>query len=119
MTQLAGIKVSDLQNPLTVLLVVDHAVSVVARSHLVWRMNRCLHVLIRNQVAARRAETKAMYPVLFLPGGAHEEDWGNEEEKQRRVSLRITEARQQRNLLDVPRTLSSSSIVQTAPRRKP
>ncbi|KAL1431452.1 hypothetical protein MTO96_014184 [Rhipicephalus appendiculatus] len=138
-TQLAGIKVSDLQNPLTVFLVVDHAVSVVARSHLVWRMNGCLRALVHNQVAlgntaavaaaaaaglegdagGARAGTEAMYPVLFLPGDAPEEASSTEEEKQRRLSLRIAIARQQRDLQDVMRTPSSSSIVLTAHRRKP
>lgn len=38
-----------LQSPLNVFLAADHAVSVVARSHLVWRMHTCLRALVHHQ----------------------------------------------------------------------
>ncbi|XP_054926783.1 uncharacterized protein [Dermacentor andersoni] len=144
--QQAGIKAVDLQNPLTVFLVVDHAVCVFARSHLVWRINQCLHALVRNQVmlgataggtAAAAADLGAVAddgalyaeladPVASASGDAPEEVWNaSEGEKQPRPSLRGADdddddaiARQQRDLLDVMRTTSSSSSILIAPRRK-
>ncbi|XP_075550254.1 uncharacterized protein LOC142583648 [Dermacentor variabilis] len=145
--QQAGIKAVDLQNPLTVFLVVDHAVCVFARSHLVWRINQCLHALVRNQVmlgataggaAAAAADLGAVAddgapyaeladPVASASGDAPEEvSNASDGEKQRRPPLRGADddddddaiARQQRDLLDVMRTTSSSSSILIAPRRK-
>lgn len=136
--QQAGLKVVDLQNPLTVFLVVDHAVCVFARSHLVWRMNRCLHALVRNQVmlgatAGRAADAAASLgavaddgapyaelgdPDAFSPGDAPEEVSSGGEEVKAHLSLRSARARQQRDLLDAPHTASSSSSIRIASRHK-
>ncbi|XP_070393096.1 uncharacterized protein [Dermacentor albipictus] len=144
--QQAGIKAVDLRNPLTVFLLVDHAVCVFARSHLVWRINRCLHALVRNQAvlgatAGRAAaaaadlgavaDDGALYaeivdPVASASGDAPEEvSNGSDGAKHTRPSPRGADdddddaiARQQRDLLDVMRTTSSSSSILIAPRRK-
>ncbi|KAK8759109.1 hypothetical protein V5799_003257 [Amblyomma americanum] len=50
---------SELQSPLNVFLAADHAVSVVARSHLVWRMYSCLCALVYQQTLVSAAATAA------------------------------------------------------------